>query len=313
MARLTPADLWRIVKDVDLDGIRRRALSPVRVLVASEDPDDAQALAAELDALGSGTRDVLRVAGLDALHTEATDLAAALLITREGRSSTPVAAASDRLTDLGVPVSIVSVGDDVVDALLAATPRETHVAMARQLPWLRPAVSTNLVDDTAKANATYAFTTALAESVPWLAAPIAVGDMIVLTKNQLVMCYQLLLAHGFDGGARRLIGEVIGVVGSGVLLRQAARQLVGMVPVIGIVPKVAVAYAGTVAIGRAMTAWASQGRPVTSQLVGRHFRESLARGTALARNLVARRRGSAPPAQLAPPLADEHGDGPTPA
>jgi hypothetical protein len=76
------------------------------------------------------------------------------------------------------------------------------------------------------------------------------------------------------------------VLGGGVLFRTAARELVGMVPVIGIVPKVAIAYAGTQAIGRAMVAWTTEGRQVTADAVARYSREGLEKGRALAERLA---------------------------
>ena len=88
-----------------------------------------------------------------------------------------------------------------------------------------------------------------------------IGDVVVLTKNQLVMSYKIALAAGRSGRPRDLVGEIIGVLGGGLLFRQVARQLIGLVPVIGIVPKVAVAYGGTWAIGRAVTLWATGRRP----------------------------------------------------
>jgi hypothetical protein len=71
-----------------------------------------------------------------------------------------------------------------------------------------------------------------------------------------------------------------------VLFRQIARQLVGLVPVAGLVPKVAVAYAGTYAIGRAMAAWTTEGKQITVEAVSRYSREGLERGRALAQYLV---------------------------
>ena len=89
--------------------------------------------------------------------------------------------------------------------------------------------------------------------------------MIVLTKNQLLMGYRLVLASGRDGEPKQLIGEILGVLGGGLLFRQLARQLVGLIPVVGIVPKVAVAYGGTWAIGRAVVLWVTEGRTASSE------------------------------------------------
>jgi hypothetical protein len=70
------------------------------------------------------------------------------------------------------------------------------------------------------------------------------------------------------------------------LFRQAARQLVGLIPVAGLVPKVAIAYGGTWAIGRAVVAWTTEGREITSDFVRNMSIEGLERGRAVAKGLV---------------------------
>ena len=79
------------------------------------------------------------------------------------------------------------------------------------------------------------------------------------------MGYRLVLASGRDGEPKTLIGELLGVLGGGLLFRQMARQLVGLIPIAGIVPKVAIAYGGTWAVGRAVMFWVTEGRPATSE------------------------------------------------
>ena len=68
--------------------------------------------------------------------------------------------------------------------------------MAAALPVFRQVVADAIVDETAKANASFAVTTGLAETIPVLTAPLNLGDMIVLTKNQLIMGYKIALAAG---------------------------------------------------------------------------------------------------------------------
>jgi uncharacterized protein (DUF697 family) len=116
--------------------------------------------------------------------------------------------------------------------------------------------------------------------------PLNLGDMVVLTKNQLMMSYRLVLAAGRDGEPRKLIGEILSVLGGGFLFRQAARQLVGLIPVAGLVPKVAIAYGGTWAIGRAVVAWTTEGREITSDFVRSMSIEGLERGRSVASRLV---------------------------
>ncbi len=313
-------DVWRILKDVDLEAIRREARQRVDVLVVSDDGDDARLVARALGAEGDPPPEEgaplhpwLRVvAASGGLPTLEAAPVAAVLVSRAVDLTGAMAALRDHLATHGVPVVTLVVGHwskaaavarhgewgraavrtlgDAAEALppavLGAVPGELHLPLANQFPAFRPVVAAHLVDRTAKANASFAFTTGLAESVPVLTAPLAIGDMLMLTKNQLVMCYRLVLAHGRDGEPRALVGEIVSVLGGGLLFRQAARQLVGLVPVLGIVPKVAVAYAGTYAIGRSMTLWAAQGREITSSAFRRLSREGLARGRTVARGLA---------------------------
>ncbi|HJY34455.1 MAG TPA: hypothetical protein VJ260_06360, partial [Vicinamibacterales bacterium] len=176
--------------------------------------------------------------------------------------------------------------EKLAPALVDVAGEEGQLALAAQLPALRRTVFSRTIERTSRANASFALTTGLAETIPILTAPLNLGDIVILTKNQLMMCYRIALAAGRDGEPRALMGEILGVLGGGVLFRTAARELVGMVPVIGIVPKVAIAYAGTQAIGRAMVAWTTEGRQVTADAVARYSREGLEKGRALAERLA---------------------------
>jgi hypothetical protein len=71
---------------------------------------------------------------------------------------------------------------------------------------------------------------------------------------------------------------------------------VGIVPVAGLPLKVAVAYSGTWAIGRAMAIWVTEGRRVTSDAMRGLTIEGLDRGRAVARRLLAARGGKRTPA-----------------
>jgi uncharacterized protein (DUF697 family) len=104
------------------------------------------------------------------------------------------------------------------------------------------------------------------------------------------MSYKIALVAGKSGTPRHLIGEILGVLGGGLLFRQVARQLVGLIPVVGIAPKVAVAYGGTWAIGQAVVLWATTGQALTMESVGHFFDEGLKRGRKTARALMSRRR-----------------------
>jgi uncharacterized protein (DUF697 family) len=317
---LTLARVWRILKEVDLDAIRREAETPVRLLVAADDIADADALAVllaggEADAArwltsvdtalalrGAGTRGTPMVDPPDLvlLVTRGTepsgDMKAArqAWIDRQVRLVTVAMASGQAAGTLRTRDGCARVAVDRIDAaslnavataILRVVKPEHRTALARELPGVRPCVFEDLVTETAKANAGYAFSTGLAEAIPLLDIPLNIGDVIVLTKNQLVMGYRIALAAGKEGRPRDLVVEIVGVLGGGLIFRQVARQLIGLVPVLGIVPKVAVAYGGTWAIGRAVVLWATEGRTLTAARLRQLSREGLARGREMARGL----------------------------
>ena len=309
------ANIWRIVSDVDLEAIRRNALAPVEVWIVADHADDAAALARILSPDGPHPA-LLTVAAETLVQPLATVPLVSMLITRSPILSASIAAARNALRAAGGRVmtlvvgatgpaaSARQVGEDVrvavgawdagavgpiATTLLSLFPDDTRLALARQLPPLRPTLFERLITETAQANASFALTTGLAEVVPILTAPLNLGDIVILTKNQLLLGYRIVLAAGRSGEPRALIAEIAGVLGSGFLFRQAARQLVGLIPIAGIVPKVAIAYSGTWAIGRAIVLWVTEGREITPASVQSMTREGLERGRALAESMLRQR------------------------
>ncbi len=320
---LTLARVWRIVKEVDLDAIRREAGRRAHILVIGESTADADALAIRL---AQGQVDPapyitaidapLAELGLRHIHPGGRqapgDAPTLVVAVTEGRELSPaMKAARKQWAAREVPLLTLAVGTSeadgalhangvlarvaidrldadrfghVVEGLFHVTGPEARTSLARRFPVLRPRIFRAIIEDTARANAGYAFSTGLAEIVPVLDLPLNIGDIVVLTKNQLMMSYRLALAAGKNGQPRELIGEIVGVLGGGLLFRQAARQLVGLLPAIGLLPKVAVAYGGTWAIGEAVVLWATGRGDVTRARLKQLSREGLARGREVARS-----------------------------
>ena len=311
------ANIWRIIRDVDLDGIRASALAPFEIWIAADDAGDAAAVTRLLSPPEEPHPWIVTVDARNVPPAASRPVRAALLVGRSIALSDSLLHARQALAASRVPVVTLVVGHTgpaaaarggseharvavtaldesavapVASALLGALAVDDRLAVARQLPPVRPMLFETLIHDTAWANASFAFTTGLAETIPLLTAPLNVGDMIVLTKNQLMLGYRIVLASGRTGEPRRLIREIIGVLGGGLLFRQIARQLVGLIPVAGIVPKVAVAYSGTWAIGRALAAWANEGQEITRDRVRAYSAEAIGRGRAIAERLLESRR-----------------------
>lgn len=359
-ATLKLANLWRVIREVDLQAIREAALTPFELWLIDDGfdqadrmrhwlsggqqpmpaalrivrPDDVALVSGDvlpaaaivfttkrgdyaptflpgsssvaLAGTGAGAGGVAggaaRATGAAGAATTSAFASVETILATLRRASIPTvvvafgeARAEDRVVSrterrIAVPTPDAATLDQIGAGLVQLVPADLRLAMARQLPALRPAVFEVTIDETSKANASYALTTGFAEVVPLLTAPLNLGDMIVLTKNQLVMSYRLALAAGRDGEPRAMLGEILGVLGGGMLFRQLARQLIGFIPVVGLVPKVAIAYGGTWAIGRAVVLWATEGREVSQDLVRSLSNEGLQRGRAVAARLVEQAR-----------------------
>ena len=319
------ASLWRVIKDLDLEGLRRAARERFTLAAVSETGEDAARLRQLLTGPDVAPHPWIQIAAptsaeasagrldrgtLDALSASPM---AGILVTRDADLSAGLKLAGNRFATSGTPVLTVVVGDtsrtakvlrpgeqsrvavDALDeaaidpiatALVLMLSDDQQVALGAHFPPLRTVIFTRIIERTARANASFALTTGLAETIPLLTAPLNLGDMVVLTKNQLMMCYRLALAAGRDEEPKAMMTEIIGVLGSGVLFRQAARQLVGLIPFAGILPKVAISYAGTYAVGKAMVAWTTEGKQVTVDTVASYSRDGLVKGRALAEHLV---------------------------
>jgi small GTP-binding protein len=84
--------------------------------------------------------------------------------------------------------------------------------------------------------------------------PIPVADILILTPIQMAMVATIGYFHGVEVTADRAT-ELMGVMGAGVGLREAARQLVKLVPGYGLVVSASIAFAGTVALGEVANVW----------------------------------------------------------
>ncbi len=177
-----------------------------------------------------------------------------------------------------------------VPAVLALLP-DKQLALARNYPLFRGEVVRRLINDTATSNAAYSLTTGLAEIIPVLNIPLNVTDMIILTKAQAFLVYRLGLALGLPVEWQSYLKEFGGILGGGFLWRQLARMLVGFIPAFGILPKVAISYAGTYTVGQVVYQWYLTGRHISAGKIQGVYRQALETGRLYAAKLFARRFG----------------------
>jgi len=174
---------------------------------------------------------------------------------------------------------------EFVPAVMDLLP-QLQLALGRQFPLFRVPIARQLISDTCFSNAAYSLSTGLAEIVPILDLPLNVTDMIVLTKSQAFLAYKLGLLVGFSTRWQDYVSEFGSVIGGGFLWRQIARQLIGLIPAWGIVPKVAVAYSGTYVVGNAILGWYLTGKNLSPKQLRALSVQSFARGKEFARNLI---------------------------
>ena len=177
--------------------------------------------------------------------------------------------------------------NNFVPAVLKLLP-DRLLALGRQFPLFRLPIAHQLIHDTSYTNAAYALGTGVAEIVPVLNIPLNITDMIVLTKTQAFLTYRLGLLLGFSTAWQDYLGEFGGVIGSGFIWRQLARSLVGLIPVWGIIPKVAISYAGTFLVGSMVLQWYLTGKHLNPQQARDLYRQALAQGKQNAQKMLGR-------------------------
>ena len=318
------ANVWKNVREVDLRPIRDEALRDARLTVIGEPGSGRHTLVEQLrrDPSRADVRTHTPV-NILSLNEAGQESPADLSIIMVDASGGPFERQRDlarRLSDAGRRVVVfyniiheadadhsasVDVVWDVgqlfvgrandpndlsrkfVPAVVQLMPEST-LTLARHFPLFRMAVAHHLINDTSSANAAYAFSSGLAEIVPVLGLPLNIADMLVLTKAQAFLVYRLGLALGFSTRWQDYLSEFGSVIGSGFIWRQLARSLVGLIPVVGIAPKVAVAYAGTYVVGHAVLRWYLTGRHLSPKQIRGLYRQAFDQGKNVARRLLAR-------------------------
>jgi hypothetical protein len=131
---------------------------------------------------------------------------------------------------------------------------ELMLPLARTFYPFRKVVSNHVVRAVAKENALFCLATAIPDVIPGLSIPWAIGefssDAAFLTMNQVRMAFLLAAASDRPAGYREQGSEIASIVAGSFGWRALARELVGKVPFGGgLIPKAAIAWAGTFAVG----------------------------------------------------------------
>ncbi len=154
---------------------------------------------------------------------------------------------------------------------------ELAPSFGRFFPTFRTAAVKAIVDDSARANAQFALISNIPTVIPILGTFVAVGaDLIVLTKNQVMMSYKIAAAHGRDlHDQTGVIRELAPVVGAGFLWRSIAREATSFIPMAaGTIPKVIIAYAGTFSVGRTIDYYYRFGKKPSNEQLASYIKQA---------------------------------------
>jgi uncharacterized protein (DUF697 family) len=165
------------------------------------------------------------------------------------------------------------------------------LALARQFPAFRKAVMDGIIHEVAKENALFALATAVPNIVPnfvelpWIFGEFA-SDTVFLTANQVRMAFQIAAAAGHKVGFAKQKGELLTIMAGAFGWRALARELVSHIPLGGgLIPKGAIAYAGTFAVGKALEYYHYGSQQPTAAERRQLYQEGLERGKGFAQGL----------------------------
>jgi hypothetical protein len=180
--------------------------------------------------------------------------------------------------------------EQTVRDVLAQRP-DLAVPLALHVHPFRQEVSRRMVKKVAKENAVFALATAVPDIVPFISLPWAIGefasDTAFLTANQIRMAFLLAAASDRDVGYREQSAEIASIVFGALGWRALARELVGKIPMGGgLIPKAAIAYAGTRVVGLSLERYYRVGSAYTREERRQAYGDALEHGKAFAASVL---------------------------
>jgi uncharacterized protein (DUF697 family) len=264
-----------VLREVSLDELRQQAETPPRLLIVAPSSEEARSLGRALTGPEGEFTTIYRAVDEPIDTVGRVDAA---VVWDPGRTGT-ASRVGEALRFESPPVPVVRFEGSGADDHEAIGELRTEImkrnpdrapAFGRALPAFRSAAAKQVIDETAAANAQFSLVSNIPALIPVIGNIAAAGaDFIVLTKNQVMMLYKLAAVFGRDlHDQRGILQEVLPVVGAGLVWRTVAREAAALMPfAAGTIPKVAIAFVGTIAVGRAADFYYRTGmRPSRSQL-----------------------------------------------
>ena len=264
-----------VLREVSLDELREQAETTPRLLLVAANADEARRLGLELTGPEGQFSTIYRAVDEP---IDAVGRLDAAVIWDPGRTGAG-SRVSEALRYESPPVPIIRfegarpedrAAVERLRADILKRNADRAPAFGRALPAFRAAAAKQVIDETSVANAQFSLVSNIPTLLPIIGNIAAAGaDFIVLTKNQVMMLYKLAAVFGRDlRDQRGILQDVLPVVGAGLLWRTVARQAATWMPfAAGTIPKLAIAYMGTMAVGRAAEFYYRTGlKPTRAQM-----------------------------------------------
>lgn len=200
------------------------------------------------------------------------------------------------LVEMGLQAGETAVPFDPIQPRLAIEAtvekyEEFALALARNCAVFRPVVVRRAIQAISRENALFTAATAAPNIIPLLSLPFSVGefasDTAFLTMNQIRLGFLIAGAYGRPVGYRIQKAEIATVIASAFGWRALARTLIGHIPFGGgIIPKAAVAYAGTLLVGKSLVKYYSSGSALTPVEQRETYDRAYESGKTIVRNVL---------------------------
>lgn len=165
------------------------------------------------------------------------------------------------------------------------------LALARRFPSFRKTVVDRVVQSVSRENGLFAIATALPNIVPnlfelpWVLGEFA-SDTAFLTMNQVRMAFLIAAASGGGVGFSKQKLEIGSIVAGAFGWRAIARELAGKIPLGGgLIPKGAIAYAVTYALGKGLERYHHSAVPFTPAEREEVYQQAYRQGASVAESL----------------------------
>lgn len=157
------------------------------------------------------------------------------------------------------------------------------VALARRFPIFREPAIEHLIREASRVNGQIAMISAIPGVIPVASVflpPAAVADIVLLTKNQILLLLKIAAALGLSYHTRDRLKEIVPVVAGAMGWRSLAREFVGIVPGgVGVLVKGAIAYAGTYVVGKSAYWFWTTGEHLSRKQKEKLYRQMLEEAT----------------------------------